>query len=165
MLFQNNGKVRELDLLNKTISKEILTASNMNDVCGYHSLWAKLNTNFVFKSSEKKVSITDLNYQNINLANSSSLDIGSRIRHIIAEDENNILVLCESHIYRLNSTEKSFKQVQLQLNSSKISSGIVVNGFLLLDMEDSSSNHQLSLFDLKNNQCITTKSIDLKTTT
>ena len=162
MVYQYNGKVRELDLLNKKISKEIFTAEDTD--CAYHSLWAKLNTNFVFKSSRQKVSITDLNYQNINLTNSASLDVGSRIRHIIGEDENNILVLCESHVYRFNSIENSFKPIELPIDSWEISSGIVVNGFLLLDMQHSNSNHQLSLFNLKTNQCITTQSIDLKTT-
>ena len=162
IVYQSRGQVKELDLLNKKISREIFTAKDTKD--GYHTLWAKSDKNFVFKSSEKTVRITDLNYQNTTLANSRSLELDSLIRHVIVQDENNILVLCKSHIYRFNSLEKSFKPLELELDSWEISSGIVVNGFLLLDMQHSESNHKLSLFDLKNNQCIKTQPIDLKTT-
>ena len=135
--------------------------SNNNTGSPYHSLWAYVNQKFAFKSSQKQVKITNNLYQND--PNPLTYDVDSTVRHIIIENDDCFLILCENSAYRFNSSDGDFKKILLNLDSRKISSGIVVNEFLLLDTELDSA-HELRLFNLQTNELCDNKSIKLKTT-
>ena len=159
LVYLYKGNVCELDLENK-ISKNLEEINVERVHSSYNTLWAQAQDNFAFKLSKKKVRISNNEYEKI-----KDFDTQSQIRHIIDEDSKNILFLCVSNIYRFNCDNKSFNEITKYLNSNEIhiSSGIVVNGYLLLDIKEKDDSHKLYLLNLKNNKICNEMPINLKT--
>lgn len=143
-----------MDLEAKTIEKEIFTGS---DTCGYHSLWAKGETLYLFKKEKTSIQLfdNDLNPKKV-------LGLDSRVRHIVWEKENTFIIVCEKDVYRFNNHGELTKPFDLK-DFKEISSGIVVqNQYLLLDVKMSDDNHQLRLF--KDDKLVQEVNYDLKAT-
>ena len=128
------------------------------ETSAYHTSWTKIQNQFLFKYGNKMVRVTNNEYNKLN-----DFNVDSKIRHIINEREKTALILCESHVYRYNYSGGSLSEIKLNLESRTIFSGIVVNGYLLLDTE-LEEVHQLRVYNINDsaNKLIDKKSINLK---
>ena len=150
----DNKVVKEIDLNNNRsrIIMEIYEASSI-----YHTSWNKIQNQFLFRYNDNVVIVTDNQYNEL-----YNFNVGFMIRHIINETENTALILCAFNLYRYNLSNGSLSEIKLNLQSRTISSGIVVNEFLLLDIE-LEKEHQLEVYNMNDNKLISKESIDLKT--